>query len=33
MGKAMMLIRRPFVLGEWVVLLGFREDEWRRALL
>lgn len=28
-----MLIRRPFVLGEGVALLGFREDEWRRALL
>lgn len=28
-----MLIRRPFVLGEGVALLGFREDEWRRVLL
>lgn len=26
------LVKRPFVIGEGVVLAGFKEDEWRRAL-
>lgn len=26
------LIKRPFVLGEGVSLVGFREPEWRQAL-
>ena len=27
-----MLVRRPILVGEGVVLVGFREEEWRRAL-
>ena len=26
------LVKRPFVLGDGVVLVGFKEDEWRKAL-
>ncbi|MCW1884719.1 arsenate reductase family protein [Luteolibacter flavescens] len=26
------LVKRPFVIGEGVVLTGFKEDEWRKAL-
>lgn len=28
-----MLIKRPFALGDEVALVGFREEEWRQALL
>ena len=28
-----MLVKRPLVVGEGVVLVGFREAEWERALL
>ncbi len=26
------LVKRPFVTGDGVVLVGFKEDEWRKAL-
>ena len=26
------LVKRPFALGNGVVLVGFKEDEWRKAL-
>lgn len=26
------LVKRPFVIGEGVVLAGFKEDEWRKTL-
>lgn len=28
-----MLVKRPLVVGEGVVLVGFREAEWERVLL
>ena len=27
-----MLVRRPILVGEGFVLVGFREDEWEKAL-
>jgi arsenate reductase len=26
------LVKRPFVTGDGIVLVGFKEEEWRRAL-
>lgn len=26
------LVKRPFVIGDGVVLVGFKEDEWRKTL-
>ncbi|QYY34547.1 arsenate reductase family protein [Ruficoccus sp. ZRK36] len=27
------LVKRPFLIGDGVALVGFKEDEWREALL